>query len=377
MRSAMKSPRELAITHVMLCSVCVLTMTVTASAANLNQLDETAVAQGASLVAQQISAQEWLGPLSAVALSPFFGLACLSGAATYGPDWLQSRSALLGASSPLNNPMLFWCMLGLTLATSLPRFTKVSKPIALAAEKLEAYSAVIILIAMKFLNNPINPSEPSIAVGPEFVLAAGILSVPVEVLLSVLAAINIIVVNTIKLAIELLVWLIPIPTIDAMLEVANKSICASLMALYAFSPWLSLLLNLAIFGACCFVFAKAKRQMRYVTEIYLLPVLEQLFFIQHEETGEVVGFLSENWNGLPAKSKFLIRRESPEQNEIVFESVGWFTRVQFSGKPVPDESLSGMLVDQISLQCEHGKAKFDVRRGSAKLTGTTVVSTAV
>ena len=74
----------------------------------LMQIDPTAAVAAASGISRQVSTQEWLGPLSAIALSPFFGLACLSGVATYGPDWLQSRSSLLGESSPLNNPLLFW-----------------------------------------------------------------------------------------------------------------------------------------------------------------------------------------------------------------------------------------------------------------------------
>ena len=111
--------------------------TVSASQVDTTAVNTTAVVAGASFVSQQVSTQEWLGPLSAIALSPFFGLACLSGAATYGPEWLQSRSHLIDSNSPLNNPMLFWTVLGLTIATSLPRLTKVSKPIALAAEKLE------------------------------------------------------------------------------------------------------------------------------------------------------------------------------------------------------------------------------------------------
>jgi hypothetical protein len=126
------------------------------------QVDTTAVVAGASLVSQHVSTQEWLGPLSAIALSPFFGVTCLSGAATYGPEWIQSRSSLIGPSSPLNNPLLFWTMLGLTVATSLPRLTKVGKPIALAAEKLEMYATVIILISMRLFSTSGELETPAV-----------------------------------------------------------------------------------------------------------------------------------------------------------------------------------------------------------------------
>ncbi len=58
-------------------------------------LDLSPNAAGEQL-AKQISTSEWLGPLAPVALSPFFGIAVLSGLATYGPEFLQRRSGLIG-----------------------------------------------------------------------------------------------------------------------------------------------------------------------------------------------------------------------------------------------------------------------------------------
>ena len=78
---------------------------------------------------------------------------------------------------------------------------------------------------------------------------AGIATLPLDIILSLATALNIIVVNTIKLSIEVLVWLIPFPVVDAVLELCNKSICVSLMALYAYSPLLALAVNLSILGA--------------------------------------------------------------------------------------------------------------------------------
>ncbi len=63
-------------------------------------MEAGAIAAGEK-IAEQIGASEWLGPLAPVALSPFFGLATLSGIATYGPDWLQQRSALFSEASGL------------------------------------------------------------------------------------------------------------------------------------------------------------------------------------------------------------------------------------------------------------------------------------
>ena len=328
-----------------------------------SQVDTTAAVAGASLLAKQVSTQEWLGPLAAIALSPFFGLACLSGVATYGPEWLQNRSALVGPSSPLNNPLLFWMMLGLTIATSLPRFTKVSKPIALVVEKLELYSAVIILIASKYLSDASSGSDPSIALVGDPILRAGFATMPLDVLLSIAAALNIIVVNTIKLAFEILVWLIPIPTIDAILEIANKSVSASLMALYAYSPLLSTALNLLIFASCCLVFFRVKRRLRYTRELLLMPFLERIFFGQSVVSSSFLGFLTTSWNGLPAKTAILVERSSDSTDEVKLSTTNWTRQRRFTGKLVRSESKTGMLMDQVVVTTGVSSIILDVRRG--------------
>ena len=340
------------------------------STVSASQVDTTAVVASASFVSQQVSTQEWLGPLSAIALSPFFGLACLSGAATYGPEWLQSRSHLIDSHSPLNNPMLFWTVLGLTIATSLPRFTKVSKPIALAAEKLEMYSTVIILVVMRFFASP-NELESPVAIllldasSNNLAMTAGIASLPLDIILCIAAAINIIVVNTIKLSIEFLVWLIPVPTIDACLEVANKSIATGLMALYMFSPFLSTVLNLTIFGLCCLVFLRVQRGIRYAKDLIMMPLLEKLFSMEQPSRNKFVGFLKSSWNGMPVRSAFQLERLPVEEgaDDLTITQSGWFKNRMFRGRFIYSESKAGLLTDEITLQIESQKVVFAVRKG--------------
>lgn len=64
---------------------------------------------------RNLSVAEWLGPLAPVALSPFFGIACLSGMALFGGSWVSAGNPLLGTGSPLHNPGVFWAFLVLTL----------------------------------------------------------------------------------------------------------------------------------------------------------------------------------------------------------------------------------------------------------------------
>lgn len=204
---------------------------------------------------EQISTVEWLAPLAPIALSPFFGICLLSGLACYGPEWLPNHG-LLSDASPFANPTLFWIFLVLTFVTSLPRFSKVSKPIAQVSDFLETWSAVIVLAAMKFSASPILESEPAVAM----VTSMGIVELGWDALVTVAMAVNIVVVNAVKFFFEFLVWITPVPMLDAAFEVANKALCAALMGIYAFSPIAALVLNVILFLVCFSIYGWAYRR---------------------------------------------------------------------------------------------------------------------
>ncbi len=343
-------------------AVAALVVSALLQASALAQVDSTTAIAAASGLSRQVSTQEWLGPLSAIALSPFFGLACLSGAATYGPDWLQSRSSLFGESSPLNSPLLFWVMLGLTVATSLPRLTKVSKPLSLAVEKLEMYSVVIIFVAMKVVSGSGLPVEDSIS-QTHVVMTAGIGALPLDAFFAVAAFLNIVVVNTIKLFVEVLVWLIPVPTIDAMLELGNKTLCASLMAIYAYSPLIAIALNSCILAVCCLVFFRVKRNLAYVRELILMPLIRKIMSWPCDND-RVVVFLKRPWSGLPVKSALILTR-SGDSDYVKLLKLGWFANDVFEGTLDHSRQASGLLCDQITVRVKDSDVVLDVCKGTS------------
>ncbi len=204
---------------------------------------------------KQISSIEWLAPLAPIALSPFFGITLLSGLALYGPEWLPDN-ALLGANSPLANPAIFWIFLVLTVTTSLPRLSKVSKPLAQFADFLETYSAIIVLVGMKLATSITTAPDSETA----FMVQAGIFQVGMDGLIAIAMAVNIVVINAVKFFFEFLVWITPIPLLDAGFEAANKALCAALMGLYAYSPILALCVNIGLFLICLYVFGWARKR---------------------------------------------------------------------------------------------------------------------
>lgn len=323
---------------------------------------EAAIASG-SVLSQQVSSQEWLGPLAAVALSPFFGIACLSGLATYGPESIQSGNALLSTHGPLNNPYLFWAMAVLTLLTSLPRFTKVSKPISLMCEKLEASSAIIILLVIRFSMNSANTEGVTTAMDNVSVdlLGAGVLQTSGSVLMSIAAAINVLVINSIKLFTEILVWLTPIPFVDGLLEVANKSLCLGLMAIYSYSPLLATALNLALLSVCFVLFLQVKRRLRSMRELMLKPFLAKLFRAARSSPQDWTGFLVSPWNSYPSKTAIHCRYDASTSSWIL-EYSGWLTRKSYQATLVAERCQAGLIADRIVFRVENFEIQLDVRK---------------
>jgi hypothetical protein len=326
-------------------------------------LDPKAVAAG-QVISQQLSTSEWLGPLAPVALSPFFGLATLSGIATYGPEWLQQKSALFHTDGPLNNPWLFWTMAVLAVFTSLPRLTKVSKPISLAAEKLEAYSAIIILISVRMMGGSDVPAtgneqaanELFLNVEPQALAAVGVGSLSLNVVMSLFAAINVFVVNLVKLFFEFIIWLIPIPAVDALAEISNKSLCAGLMALYCYSPWLATIVNLGLLVVCFLVFNWIYRRVNFYKQLISGPVLAWLFPKWFAQRGDsFTAFIESSGRGLSKYQPVTVTRQSGQYKVVGRKGFSRFSFTLSEDGKRAAESTSGWVSQRLVL-CDEGRA---------------------
>ena len=247
---------------------------------------------------QSLGIADWLGPLAPVALSPFFGIACLSGMSIFGQGWVAADNPFLGESSPLNNHAIFGTFLVLTLITSLPRLTKVSKPFAQAVDQVEAWAGIITMLTLKIMLGAQAPetAEPG-------VIQLGIMSLTIDTLMLIAAAINVFVINTVKFFFEVLIWITPIPTIDAIFEFANKSLCAILMAIYGYSPTIATGINLAMFVAAAFVFSWSYRR-----EVFFRTVLIDALWAFFAPTKKVANpqlivFPASSINVIPARAR--------------------------------------------------------------------------
>lgn len=250
-----------------------------------------------------ITVPEWLGPMAPVALSPFFGITCLSGMSLFGGKWISQTNPLLGDNSPLHNPAVFWTFLALTILTSIPRLTKVSKPFAQAVDQLEAWSGIVTMITLRVLIS----SAGETAEVPD-VVHAGIFSMSTDVLMMLAAAINIFVINAVKFFFEVLIWLTPVPFLDAAFEVCNKTLCAVLMAIYAWSPVVATALNLAMFAAAAIAFGWIHRRQVFFRTMLLDLVWGMV--ASPQPCCSIVVFPSAAVGGIKARSYCILERKT-------------------------------------------------------------------
>ena len=230
-----------------------------------------------------------LGPLTPLALSPFFGITVLSGISQFADaDWAQNvlASNTLPAKNPiLKHPATFVVFLLLTIITSLPRLTKVTKPVAQALDWVESYSVLMIALIMLALEWSLGPA----ATGTEEVIvdstlgtsnvihAAGWGSWTLGSFLMIVGVFNYLIVKSVRFLFEFLIWISPVPLIDAAFELTNKVICFSLLVLYSISPWLALAINLSIFVVCILIYQWTKRRLDYHWHFWIEPWWHWLF----------------------------------------------------------------------------------------------------
>ncbi len=295
---------------------------------------------------QKVSTAEWLGPMASIALSPYFGIMCLSGLAQFGSGTALQANGFVSGNPILKNPLVFWIFLGLTIATSLPRFTKVSKPIAQFLDRVETYSAIITLVVIRMAVS----SSPPEASDASTVVSAGFLSFGYDSLMIVAAALNVFIIATVRFVIELLIWMSPLPTVDAIFELANKSFSGSLMAIYSFSPLTAMVINILLFAGCLAVFFPVRRRAIYLRSLIVDPVVTLMFpKMGTLRNGEMIVFNRNRLGSFPAKTRLFL---SKSDSGWILRRPNWLigaTEIELSKDVAPMIVETGLLLSRIKI----------------------------
>ena len=232
-----------------------------------DKADLTEDQQQAEKFVERYGITEALGPLAPVAMSPFFGLACLSGTSILCEMGILPENNFLQGNEVLNNWLVFLLFAGLTVVTSVPKLVSVSKVFAEAVDRVETYAGIISYGVILLAAQQGAPQEDVV------VYSAGFITLTSNGLLACMAAVNIFVIATVRFFFELLVLISPIPTLDAIFECTNKAIAGIIACIYAFNPYLAFVLNVILFLICLVIFKWVNRRLRYYKAVLLEPIL--------------------------------------------------------------------------------------------------------
>ena len=89
-----------------------------------------------------------------VVLSLFFGITCLSGTSILCNMGILPKNEFLMGNKALNNWLVFAVFLALSIATSLPKWTALSKGFGEAIDQLETYAGIISYFGIYYLSVP-------------------------------------------------------------------------------------------------------------------------------------------------------------------------------------------------------------------------------
>lgn len=200
---------------------------------------------------------EALSPLAALiplGISPFLALGLFGAAAEY-TDFLLPPSL-----TALSEPLVWGGLLVLALVLKGGRSFKLTKPLAEMAGTTESLVAFI-TIAMMFVGT-------GAAALPER-MGAQQASVLGTAALTVAAVTGLVAVTMVRMGIDLLTWLSPIPLVDALLQLVKLVLTAMLVGLAIFAPTLAVGANLALLVATVFAARWLVRVARFVWAVIL------------------------------------------------------------------------------------------------------------
>jgi hypothetical protein len=159
---------------------------------------------------------------------------------------------------------------------------------------------------------------------PVALIQMGIVSFTLDSLLAIAMVINILVINSVKFFFEFIVWLTPVPFLDAAFEVCNKTVCAVLIAIYALSPTLAAIINLAMLLVAAIALRWIDRRVRFYRTMMLDPMLTRVWSGYGEpRRPELIVFPKTQFGPFAAKSRVRLRRAAEGDGWSLREANWW------------------------------------------------------
>lgn len=234
----------------------------------------------ATVIAQQV-----LGPMPAIASTPFLGLSILAGAAVVSDTDAVRQSthpwavafrdnALIREARQYSSWPLFAILLTLSVGVYLTNTGKIRGTVGKLFRLTEDGSVWAIygcLALATFVSQGIGGGAGQV------VAKMGFLDVPQGILLTIAVSVSLAAMMALRFALDVLIWLSPIPLVDFAFETLKKLVSVGFMALYFWSPFAAAALSLLLAVFALFTYGWALRLVRFDLDIILRPWLARLF----------------------------------------------------------------------------------------------------
>lgn len=247
------------------------------------------VRQAASVAQITQTVQDVVGPMPAIAGTPFFGLALLSGAALASDsDWVaQSKhpwvqafrdNALIAESRRYSSWPLFLSLLALAAVLYLANTGKIRGAVGKLLRTAEDSSVFVTYTLLAVATLVGVGAEATIgasgASAPAPVAAIG--AMPASALIGLGVAVGMALMMVVRYACDVMIWLIPVPFIDFLFETAKKVITLGFLALYFWSPVAAATLSLGVVLIAFLLYGWATRMLHFSYGIVLRPWWDRL-----------------------------------------------------------------------------------------------------
>jgi hypothetical protein len=239
-----------------------------------------------------------LGPLPAVAATPFFGLAALSGVAMAADTDLVRRSHNPMVRAFADNDLVrearryaSWPVLLVFLALALITYVANSGKVrGLAGKGLRLIEdAAVFLLYSALAAGALAAAAPAasstaaraaaasaLATAHPGVLTLGVAEVSWQVLTACGLAIGLAAMMITRYALDFLIWLVPVPFVDFCFETLKKLLAVGFIALYVFAPGAAAVLALLLAAGALLASGWALRIVGFAVHIVLRPWIARL-----------------------------------------------------------------------------------------------------
>jgi hypothetical protein len=232
---------------------------------------------------------EVFGPLPAIASTPFLGLAVLTGTALLMDEPVFANSNLGLVQQIRQNSLIlqakqyaswwlfgtFAMLAGLTWLANSGKLRGVFGKFVRIAEDV-AVGLLYLMIGAEALT-PNMVSASSSGLHQTIVLAGMVPALESSTAMLILAAIiSLVVMMLARLALDVLIWLSPVPFIDLVFETCKVVFSLGFLAIYFFlSPFVAAMLGILLLVPCFILLPWAVRLLHFGYRIVLCPILAQ------------------------------------------------------------------------------------------------------